>query len=75
LLFGGNGAPPQPRTERGDGRIRDAYDPERLVALLAALARHGGNLSRAVQELGLSRSKGYRMLRAAKRSRPSSAGR
>jgi transcriptional regulator with AAA-type ATPase domain len=38
------------------------YEQEDVEALLAALERNGGNVSRAVLELGISRAKAYRVL-------------
>jgi len=38
------------------------YDPVEVERLRDALERHGGNVSRAVAELGISRQRAYRML-------------
>lgn len=60
----------EPRTAPAEplsSRKRDAYEPAEVNALLAAVARHRGNLTSATRELGLTRSKGYRILLAAKR--------
>jgi transcriptional regulator with PAS, ATPase and Fis domain len=43
-----------------------AYGADELAALKAALERHGGNLTHAASELGITRPKAYRMLRSAK---------
>lgn len=40
-----------------------AYPSEELSALRAALERHGGNLTKAANELRITRSKAYRMLK------------
>jgi DNA-binding NtrC family response regulator len=45
-------------------RAAPAYSSEELSALAEALERHGGNLTRAADELGITRPKAYRMLRA-----------
>jgi transcriptional regulator with PAS, ATPase and Fis domain len=45
-------------------RSAPAYSGEELSALTEALERHGGNLTRAADELGITRPKAYRMLRA-----------
>jgi transcriptional regulator of acetoin/glycerol metabolism len=43
-----------------------AYAASELEALRAALERHGGNLTHAANELGITRPKAYRMLRSIK---------
>ncbi|HKY41277.1 MAG TPA: sigma 54-interacting transcriptional regulator [Polyangiaceae bacterium] len=50
---------PQPRDLR-------APKHEKISALLAALDRHDGILSRAAEELGITRQKAYRLLEASK---------
>jgi transcriptional regulator with PAS, ATPase and Fis domain len=53
---------------RNPGRRRvSAYDGAELEALLQAVERHRGNLTKASQELGISRPRAYRMLRAKNR--------
>jgi len=42
------------------------YSTDELAALTAALERHGGNLTHAAHELGITRPKAYRMLRSIK---------
>jgi sigma-54 dependent transcriptional regulator, acetoin dehydrogenase operon transcriptional activator AcoR len=49
---------------KGARRATSAYDAEELSALRAALERHGGNLTKATAELGITRPKAYRMLRS-----------
>lgn len=44
------------------GRRAGPYSEPELAALRAALERHGGNLTRAAGELGISRQRAYRML-------------
>jgi transcriptional regulator with AAA-type ATPase domain len=45
------------------------YSPAELEALHAALERHGGNLTKAAAELGITRPKAYRMLESKKSGR------
>ena len=45
---------------------RAPYDEGELELLKNALERHGGNITRAVAELGITRQKAYRMLQALK---------
>ncbi|MGC4088085.1 MAG: sigma 54-interacting transcriptional regulator [Polyangiaceae bacterium] len=62
----GSRAPaPEPATS-ATRRSLPAYQPEELSALRAAIERHGGNLTRAADELGITRPKAYRMLRTLK---------
>lgn len=42
-------------------RVQQAYEETELSALKAALDRHGENLTQAASELGIGRSKAYRM--------------
>jgi len=58
-------APPAPAS--AGRRSVPAYGADELAALEAALARHGGNLTHAASELGITRPKAYRMLRSIKR--------
>jgi DNA-binding NtrC family response regulator len=44
-------------------RVQQPYAQTELSALKAALDRHGGNLTQAASELGIGRSKAYRMLK------------
>ncbi len=57
----------------GDDRARrrsvSSYSAGEIEALIAAIERHQGNLTKAADELGLNRSKAYRMLRASKARR------
>ena len=48
---------------------KETYDPAQLESLLAALARHAGNVSKAASEVGINRQKAYRMLESAKKAR------
>jgi sigma-54 dependent transcriptional regulator, acetoin dehydrogenase operon transcriptional activator AcoR len=59
-------APTEVVTEAAKGarRMASAYPAEELAALRAALDRHGGNLTKAAAELGITRPKAYRMLRS-----------
>jgi DNA-binding NtrC family response regulator len=51
----------------GRGRRRSLpYQDGEITRLLEAIERHGGNLSRAASELGITRPKAYRLLSAAK---------
>jgi DNA-binding NtrC family response regulator len=50
-------------------RSTEVYSPKDLESLMAALGRHGGNLSKAAAELGIPRTKAYRMLAVAQKSR------
>jgi transcriptional regulator with PAS, ATPase and Fis domain len=68
---GSSTAPPASRTEYAGGEVSVSrrgsappYPIETLQALAAALARHQGNVTRAAEELGVTRPKAYRMLRA-----------
>lgn len=58
-------APPSAAEERAPG----PYSADEVAALLAALARHQGNVTKAAAELGLTRQKAYRMLQSAQKSR------
>jgi transcriptional regulator with PAS, ATPase and Fis domain len=49
---------------KGGRRATPAYAAEELAALRAALECHGGNLTKATAELGITRPKAYRMLRS-----------
>ena len=51
-------------------RSSPAYEQEEIDGLLAALARHDGNVSRAVLELGISRGKAYRILQILEERKP-----
>jgi DNA-binding NtrC family response regulator len=69
----GESVPP----ESADGRRsqpREVYRVEDVTSLMAALGRYDGNLTKAAAELGIPRTRAYRMLRAAKKSRPPAAG-
>ena len=57
------GRPAAPSAQR---RATSPYTPAEMQALEAALRRHGGNLTKAAEELGITRPKAYRMLRAEK---------
>jgi transcriptional regulator with PAS, ATPase and Fis domain len=57
-------APPSSQALR---RSASPYAPAELEALKASLERHGGNLTKAAGELGITRPKAYRMLRSSKR--------
>ncbi len=46
-------------------RSATPYPSDQLTALRAALERHGGNLTKAANELKITRSKAYRMLKIA----------
>jgi sigma-54 dependent transcriptional regulator, acetoin dehydrogenase operon transcriptional activator AcoR len=64
------GAEPPRRAEavtgavKGARRVASPYPAEELAALRAALERHGGNLTKAAAEIGITRPKAYRMLRS-----------
>jgi DNA-binding NtrC family response regulator len=59
-------APPKNTDRSVPGRVTTApYRPEELALLIETLARHGGNITRAASELGITRQKAYRMLEAA----------
>jgi two-component system NtrC family response regulator len=45
-------------------RSASVYSADEVAALLAAIERNGGNLSRAADELGITRPKAYRILRS-----------
>ena len=70
--------PPAEAEPRGGGKKdvmvpgrqrRDlSYDESQIRALVAALTECGGNVTRAAQQLRLSRPKAYRMLEAARRA-------
>ncbi|HEV8549636.1 MAG TPA: sigma 54-interacting transcriptional regulator [Polyangiaceae bacterium] len=47
-------------------RSSSAYETDELEALKLSLERHGGNLTHAATELGITRAKAYRMLRTLK---------
>lgn len=47
-------------------RFTPSYPASEVQALRAALERHGGNLSKAADELEITRSKAYRMLKSAR---------
>jgi transcriptional regulator of acetoin/glycerol metabolism len=47
-------------------RFTPSYPASDIQALRAALERHGGNLSKAADELEITRSKAYRMLKSAR---------
>jgi transcriptional regulator with PAS, ATPase and Fis domain len=58
---------PAPPADAPHGRATlPTYSPDELLALHAALERHGGNLTKAASDLGITRPKAYRMLRSAK---------
>jgi transcriptional regulator with PAS, ATPase and Fis domain len=57
-----------PRSSR-DRRSAAPYSTAELEALRAALERHGGNLTKAAAELGITRPKAYRMLESEKSGR------
>jgi transcriptional regulator of acetoin/glycerol metabolism len=47
-------------------RVAPSYSASEIQALRAALERHQGNLSKAADELEITRSKAYRMLKSAR---------
>ncbi|HEX6272351.1 MAG TPA: sigma 54-interacting transcriptional regulator [Polyangiaceae bacterium] len=53
-------------TPRSERRQIPAYEPSELDALRTALERHRGNLTKAAEELGITRPKAYRMLKSEK---------
>jgi DNA-binding NtrC family response regulator len=53
-------------------RKNEVYPAADVEALISALARHNGNLTKAAAERGLPRTKAYRMLRAAKQAKSQS---
>lgn len=57
-------SPGQHKTEPPARRTARSYTETELAALHAALERHRGNLSHAAEELGITRSKAYRMLKS-----------
>jgi len=64
-----------PRSAEGrTNRTKETYRPEEVAALVAAIGRYDGNLTKAASELGIARTKAYRMLRASKKSKPPPAG-
>lgn len=56
-------SPPPPR------RSTSTYPPDEITALKAALERHRGNLTKAAHELGITRPRAYRMLKAVQSER------
>ena len=56
-----------PRAAGAESRAQSSnpYAQEEIERLQEALARHGGNVTRAAEELGMTRPRVYRMLRAA----------
>jgi DNA-binding NtrC family response regulator len=50
-------------------RRTSAYPPDEITALKAALERHRGNLTKAAHELGITRPRAYRMLKAVESDR------
>lgn len=48
---------------RASRRTTSPYTPAEVQALAAALERHRGNVTKAAEELGITRPKAYRMLR------------
>jgi transcriptional regulator of acetoin/glycerol metabolism len=59
----------QPPPKTTGRKSRPAYSDLEHERLQEALARHGDNVSRAAEELGLSRPRVYRMLKATARKR------
>jgi transcriptional regulator with PAS, ATPase and Fis domain len=55
--------------QRARRRSSSGYPTDEVEALLKAIERHEGNLSKATEELGITRAKAYRMLRAVKARR------
>lgn len=55
--------------QRARKRPVSAYPTSEVETLMTAIERHGGNLSKAAEELGITRAKAYRMLRAVKARR------
>jgi transcriptional regulator with PAS, ATPase and Fis domain len=55
--------------QRARRRIASGYPADELEALLASIERHQGNLSKAAEELQITRAKAYRMLRAGRAQR------
>ena len=60
---------PEPEKD-AKSRNKEVYSADEMESLVSALARHGGNLTKAAAERGVPRTKAYRMLRAAKRAKP-----
>lgn len=50
-------------------RSASVYPPDEITALEAALERHRGNLTKAAHELGITRARAYRMLKAGQTKR------
>lgn len=55
-------------------RPTEVYRSEDVASLIAAVGRHAGNLTKAAAELGVSRTKAYRMLRSAKKAGTAATG-
>jgi DNA-binding NtrC family response regulator len=63
-------APPLTASSTGRRRREAAvYAPEEVEAVLGAMTRHSGNITRAAAELNISRQKAYRMLEYARASK------
>jgi len=60
---------PESAEAQGGRRAVPAYSSVELDALRAALERHRGNLTKAAEELGITRPKAYRMLKSEKSGR------
>jgi transcriptional regulator with PAS, ATPase and Fis domain len=55
--------------QRARRRNTPGYPTDEVEALLKAIEQHDGNLSKAAEELGMTRAKAYRILRAVKARR------
>jgi sigma-54 dependent transcriptional regulator, acetoin dehydrogenase operon transcriptional activator AcoR len=69
LVSAGGALEPESAEAQGDRRAVPAYSSAELDALRAALDRHRGNLTKAAEELGITRPKAYRMLKSEKSGR------
>jgi sigma-54 dependent transcriptional regulator, acetoin dehydrogenase operon transcriptional activator AcoR len=60
---------PESAEPQGSRRAVAAYSSAEMDALRSALERHRGNLTKAAEELGITRPKAYRMLKSEKSGR------
>jgi transcriptional regulator with PAS, ATPase and Fis domain len=65
----GDADPARARAAPSERRRVSAYEASEIEALQTALDRHRGNLTKAAEELGITRPKAYRMLKSRKSGR------